>query len=100
MNRPSAHLRRNSFKAFRSLCHQHAIQLLSCLRPFPNSPARTGLALGRGLSCGLEPVLIGLKDSRADIALHLDEADLFVREVGKEPVEPAVYFLKVSHRRI
>ncbi len=41
------------------------------------------LAGSWGLPCGLEPVLIGLKDSAADVPLHLFETNLFIREVGK-----------------
>jgi hypothetical protein len=62
----------------------------------PRKPAPVTLlrrARGSGLPCGFKSVSVGLKDSFADVALYLVVAHFSIREIGKEHVEPAVYFL-------
>jgi hypothetical protein len=52
---------------------------------------------GRGLACTLETIPIRLKNAAPDVALHFVVADLLIREVGKEHIEPAVNFLEITH---
>jgi hypothetical protein len=55
------------------------------------------VARGRGLPGALEAIPVGLKDAAPDVALHFVVADLLIREVREEHIEPAVHFLEITH---
>ncbi|MGH9343914.1 MAG: hypothetical protein ACRD19_09155 [Terriglobia bacterium] len=59
-------------------------------------PRARRVARGRGRPWYLLAITVRLENPAADVALHLVEGGLAIREIGEAHIEPAVRFLENS----